>query len=474
MNNPATEAALGTGEKSSGLAYRFLKIFADIHPGEAPTAFLLTLNVFLLLLAYYLIKPVREALILVGQDPQTKAYLSGAQAILLIFVINAFSRLASKVPRHLLITWVTMFFISNLGLFYIFHLLGMPMGTMGIIFFIWLGIFNIFMVAQFWGFANDIYTDEAGKRLFPIVAVGQTLGAVFGWRIAHAVIGPFGKNFAYYMMLMAAGILGICIVLTITIHKREIKRIHERALRVDKKTAEEEKMKEQPLKKGGGFRLIFKSQYLLFYALVILSLNFVNATGEYIWGDILKPAAAKAVQMGTSGGLDEAQLVAKISADYQGLASIIALIIQLFLVSRIIKWVGVSGSLLFLPLIALGGYGFVTFGASLILVKWIKGLENGTDYSLMNTTKGALFLITSREEKYKGKAAADTFFYRGGDALAAVMVFVGYNFLKFKAESFAKLNVAVILIWIFFSILVIREYKKIRAKTAVPGTAQTS
>ena len=474
MRNSTIQSPPGTGEKPFGLAYRFLKIFSDVRPGEVTTALLLTCNVFLLLLAYYLIKPVREALILIGKDPQMKAYLGGAQAILLIFVIKGFSWLASRAPRHLLITWMTLFFISNLGLFYVFHLLGMPIGTMGIIFFIWIGIFNIFMVAQFWGFANDIYTDEAGKRLFPIIAFGQTLGAVFGWRIAALVIGPLGKDFAYYMMLIAGAVLGFCIALTIVIHRREIHSIREKSLRADQKMTAAETIKEQPLKKGGGFSLIFKSRYLLFYSLVILSLNFVNFIGEYIWSDVLKPAAVKAVQMGASGGLNEEQLVAKISADYQGLASIIALIIQLFLVSRILKWVGVSGSLLFLPFIALGGYGFITFGASLVLVKWIKGLENGTDYSLMNTTKGALFLITSREEKYKGKAAADTFFYRSGDALGAVMVFIGYNFLKFKAESFAKLNVVVILVWILFCILVIREYKKKKALLTAPRAEMSS
>ncbi len=461
----------GQGRERLRPIHRFLKIFTDLRPGEATTALLLTLNVFLLLLAYYLIKPVRETLILMGKDAQTKAYLGGAQAILLIFVIKGFSRLASKVPRHLLITWVTLFFISNLALFYVLHLLGMPKGTIGIIFFVWIGIFNIFTIAQFWGFANDIYSEEDGKRIFPMIAIGQTLGAVFGWRIADLVIGPFGRNFAYYMMLMSGGILVICIGLTFLIHKREIRRIEEKARSAPQKTAAQTSEIERPLKRGGGFSLIFQSRYLLFYALVILSLNFVNSTGEFIWSDVLKPTALKAVQTGSSGGLNADQLVAKISADYQGLASLIALIIQLFLVSRIIRWAGVGGALLFLPLIALGGYGFITFGASLVMVKWIKALENGTDYSLMNTTKGALFLITSREEKYKGKAAADTFFYRGGDALAAVMVFVGFNFLGFSAESFARLNVAVIVVWIFFCVLVIREYRRLRARAALssPG-----
>ena len=80
--------------------YRFLRLFADIRPGEASKALLLALNVFLLLLAYYILKPLRESLLLVDKDmPQVKSYLSGAQAVLFVFVIKAFSRLASKVPR---------------------------------------------------------------------------------------------------------------------------------------------------------------------------------------------------------------------------------------------------------------------------------------------------------------------------------------------------------------------------------------
>jgi ATP/ADP translocase len=103
-------------------------------------------------------------------------------------------------------------------------------------------------------------------------------------------------------------------------------------------------------------------------------------------------------------------------------------------------------------------------GVSLLLIKWVKGFENGVDYSLMNTTKGALFLITSREEKYKGKAAADTFFYRTGDALAAITFIIGMQYLHFKVERMAQLNVVVTAIWIIFCVLVMREYRKIKMK----------
>jgi AAA family ATP:ADP antiporter len=152
------------------------------------------------------------------------------------------------------------------------------------------------------------------------------------------------------------------------------------------------------------------------------------------------------------------------------LYNLIALIVQLFLVSRIFKRVGVSGALLILPFIALGGFGLVGgLGASLLLIKWVKGFENGLDYSLMNTTNGALFLITSREEKYKGKAAADTFFYRTGDTLAAVTFIIGMQYLHFSVERLAQVNVVVTAVWVLFCFLVIREYRKIKSRMGPVG-----
>ena len=110
------------------------------------------------------------------------------------------------------------------------------------------------------------------------------------------------------------------------------------------------------------------------------------------------------------------------------------MLIQLFLVSRIFQWVGIAGALIVLPVISLGRIRPAPFGASLGLMKWIKSVENGTDYSLMNTTKAALFLKTTREEKYKAKAAIETFFVRGGDTLPAVAVFLGTTFLAARSS----------------------------------------
>ncbi len=458
--------------------YRFLRLFADIRRGEAGKALLLALNVFLLLMAYYILKPLRESLLLVDKNSAViKSCLSGAQAVLFVFVIKAFSRLASKVPRHVLITWTTSFFISNLGLFYLLHAGGMAKKPMGILFFVWVGIFNYFVIAQFWGFANDLYSDEAGKRTFPLVALGATLGGLIATLpFMKTLRNSLGGNWEFKLMLIAGCLLFLCIVLARKIHRRDVRGTCDARGPGVAGAAAEPCVQEQPLEAGGGFRLIFKSRYLLLIAVMIGLYNFVNATGEFIMSDVTLrnsitaaapaegplpdglPAASPAIPKRSVG-----KAIHNAFMDYQFLTNLIALVIQLFLVSRVFKWVGVGGALLFLPLIALGGYALISFGAVFAVVRGVKAFENGTDYSLQNTTKAALFLVTKREEKYKAKAAIDTFFVRGGDTLSALAILAGTQLLGLPIERYALINVAVLIVLIGVCLKLIPAYRRRRA-----------
>ena len=488
MPDTLTAAIPPPGGSRYNVGYKFLRLFADIRQGEAPKALLLALNIFLLLLAYYILKPLRESLLLVDKNaPVVKSYLSGAQAVLFVFVIKAFSRLASKAPRHVLITWTTTFFISNLVIFYALHAGGMAVKPMGIMFFVWVGIFNYFVIAQFWGFANDLYSDEVGKRTFPLVAFGATLGGLVATLpFMKKLRESLGGNWEFKLMLIAGVVLFLCIVLARLIHRRDVRRTREDREKGLAGAEEKARVQEKPLKAGGGFRLVFKSRYLFLIALMIGLYNFVNATGEYIITAVtvnksIEKAAASTAAASALGAAatskGEAAEAAAAEAqglpaqtqkeeiydafrDYQFLTNLIALVIQLFFVSRIFKWVGVGGALLFLPLLALGGYALVSFGAAFLLVRWVKSLENGTDYSLQNTTKAALFLVTKREEKYKAKAAIDTFFVRGGDTLSALAVFVGTQLLGLRIERYALLNVVVVALLLVLCLKIIPAYGK--------------
>ena len=172
-------------------------------------------NVFLLLTAYYIIKPVREALILGDAGAEIKSYAGALQAMLFLFIVPLYSAVAGRVNRIRLINGVTAFFISNL---FIFYLLGQLELSLGVPFFLWVGLFNLMLVAQFWAFANDVYTAEQGKRLFAIIGIGSSLGAIFGAQLAGWLFEPMGP---YPMMLVTAAILGVCMVLTNWVHHRE-------------------------------------------------------------------------------------------------------------------------------------------------------------------------------------------------------------------------------------------------------------
>ena len=160
---------------------RALAVFADVRPGEAAGVLLLSLNAFLLLAGYYMLKTAREALILSQGGAEVKSYSSAGQAIILLALIPLYGAFASKVNRKSLLTATMLFFMSNLVVFYV---LGMRGAREGVVYFLWVGIFNVFVISQFWAFANDLYTESQGKRLFPIIGFGSSLGAWLGAQAA--------------------------------------------------------------------------------------------------------------------------------------------------------------------------------------------------------------------------------------------------------------------------------------------------
>ena len=198
---------------------RILSPFASVRPGEGGTALLLMVNVFILLTAYYIVKPVREALILGESGAEIKSYASGGQAALFLLIIPLYGMLGSRVNRVWLINGVTAFFASNLALFFILGQLGL---SLGVIFYLWVGLFNLMLVAQFWAFANDVYTKPQGERLFGVVGIGASLGAIFGALLAGWMFKPVGP---YPMMLISAGLLALSMILTNWVHLREKRRM---------------------------------------------------------------------------------------------------------------------------------------------------------------------------------------------------------------------------------------------------------
>jgi AAA family ATP:ADP antiporter len=462
---------------------RALRPFTDVRPGEAGTALLLTLNIFLLLAAYYIVKPLREALILSGEGAEVKSYAAAGQAILLLGLVPAYGLLADRLPRRALLNAVTAFFVLCLVAFFA---LTRAQVNVGVIFFLWVGIFSLMIVAQFWSFANDLYTKEQGERLFVIVAFGMSLGAVIGSVLAREIIPLVGVPQA---LLVAAGLLILAAVVSNVVDARERAR-HETHLPPHLTTAEipaatgeyqiqalqeSEKLTVSlpgtgPVNRPGTFRLVFGNRYLLLIALLMLVVNWVNTTGEYILGRTVAAAAATAVSAGTAGGLGVPEYIGRFYSEFFLVVNVLGLLLQLFVVSRILKYFGVRVAILVLPLIALTGYTILAFAPVLALVRAVKIAENATDYSIQNTVRNVLFLPTSRDEKYKAKQAIDSFFWRAGDVMSAALVFVGVTKLGMGTTGFARVNLVLACVWVILALAVGREYVR-RSRARESGAA---
>ncbi|NOT33271.1 MAG: hypothetical protein HOP12_03780, partial [Candidatus Eisenbacteria bacterium] len=222
-----------------------------------------------------------------------------------------------------------------------------------------------------------------------------------------------------------------------------------------------------PLGREGAFQLIARDRYLLLIALLMLVLNWVNTNGEYI---LSRSVAAEAerrlafVTVADPRAFKEA-FIGSFYADFFSWVNLVGMLAQLFLVSRVLKWFGVRVALFVLPFIALGGYGLLAFAPLLGLVKIAKIAENATDYSLQNTARQALFLTTSREAKYKAKAAIDSLFVRGGDLLSTALVFIGAQY-ALAPRAFAAINLVLVMAWLAIAIGIAREHRK---RAAISG-----
>ena len=481
------DIALGQRRDRSGFE-RFLGLFAEVRGGEGLTAVLMFLNIFLILASYYVLKTVREALTIAGikiggvEGDEAKTYLSVAMALLLLVVVPLYGYLGTRMTR-LRLLWTTTGFIVVCLIAFLFWGRATGIGTgIGISFFVWLGIVNYFVIAQFWSYANDIYTEEQGKRLFAIIAIGQSLGAVVGPLLAAA-----GSDQTFLLLGLAAFMFVVCLGLYTWVNHRE-----ENSADAAKRAAAE-----KPLGKDGGFELVFKSKYLFLIAMSILVTNLINTTGEYILSNAAKnhakaevPAAAVLERPagaggsgapGTSPGVDELSLTAqqqralrnrrgavigKFYGRFFSIVNLVGVLVQMLLVSRIFKYLGIRFALFVLPVIAFGGYAAIGLIGGMLIIRAVKTAENATDYSLQNTVKQALYLPTSREAKYKAKAAIDVFFVRFGDAGSALLVSVGLHALSFGVSQLAYVSVGLSAVWIAICVGIAREHRKL-----VPGDA---
>lgn len=427
-----------------------LRPFTKVEPQEVTLVVLMTLTSFLLLTGYYLLKVVREPLILSQAGAEGKLYSRAGQTVLMIGFVHLYGELAKRVGRRRLLLIVFSFFISNLAIFAVLSRAGVEIG---IPFFLWVGLFSYTVVAQFWGLAADIYSEEQGKRLFPIIGGGSSVGALAGASIARGLM-PFGPH---VLMGSAVIVLIACVSMIwwIERHTADQRAAEQKALGEGAEAPPAEK----PMSAEGAFRLLAKDRYLLLIAGMAIALNWVNSSGEYLLDRALLATST------------DKTFIGNFKAEYSLWYNLLGVGLQLLVVSRVLKYVGVRKALFLMPGFSMIGYAVAAFLPVLRVVQVVKIGENALQYSLQDTTRHALFLVTSRAEKFVGKTAVDTIAVRLGSVMSAIVVWLGTR-NGMPLSAFAALNVALTMVWMGFALAIGREHRRRSEREEPPASAQ--
>jgi len=404
------------------------KVWEDMRSPEGVATLRFAVRLFLILLAYYLLKPVREELILDGGSAEIRSYALAAQAALLLFLVPFYSHIIKHLHGDKLFHIVTIFLAANIGVFYLLGSSGMDIGVP---FFIWLGIFSVVQISQFWTMVSDYHCVDKGKRLTSYIAIGGSLGAMIGSMVAKTLYLEMG---AYGLMILAIIMLVVAVIMPGA--KTDMRKDHH-------EQSDEESIQHML----GGLKRVMDVPYLRWIAASVVLLNLINSTGEFVLADF--------VTAENSGS--------EIGAFYSTFylyVNIATLVLQAFVVRPLYQAIGVGGALISLAVINLGMYISVLAFPVLAWFAIVKMADNSIDYSVANTTKQILFLPLDRFTRYEGMLAVNTFFTRFGDLIQGGVIFIVISVLALPTMFLVGTNIVLCLLWLFVTINVSRRFKQ--------------
>ena len=342
------------------------------------------------------------------------------------------SDLYSHIIKHLhgdkLFHIVTLFLAANIGLFYLLGSTGMDIGVP---FFIWLGIFSVVQISQFWTMVSDYHCVEAGKRLTSYIAIGGSLGAMIGSMVAKTLYLELG---AYNLMVLAIIMLVVAVLLPGA--KVEMRKEHQ-------EISDEDSMKHLL----GGLKRVMDVPYLRWIAASVVLLNLINSTGEFILADFV--TAEK------SG-----EEIGAFYSTFYLYVNIATLVLQAFVVRPLYQAIGVGGALISLAVFNLSMYLSVLAFPVLAWFAIVKMADNSIDYSVANTTKQILFLPLDRFTRYEGMLAVNTFFTRFGDLIQGGIIFIVISVLALPTMFLVGTNIVLCLLWLFVTFNVSQRFKQ--------------
>ena len=354
---------------------------------------------FCVLSSYYIIRPVREEMA-VGGGPNTIPLLFIGTFLTMIVATSAFGWVASRYPRRTFLPWVYLFFISNILIFWAIFTQARGADAdyvwLGRVFFVWLSVFNLFVVSVFWSFMADIYTREQGRRLFGFITSGGSIGAIIGGIATSSLV----TNIGFQHLLPISASLLLIAVLCIGRLRHWVHHEHEDQL---DDTVESNK----PL--GGnafaGITHLISSKYFLGIALMSLVASLLGTALYMFRAELIEIAI-----------LDPDERI-RFFSNMNVASNTLALFAQMFLVKQVVTRFGIGRSLFLFPLASIIGFAVLAFEPTLIAVAVLDVVRRGLGFGFAKPSTDMLYSVVTPEEKYKTKNAIDTAIYRGGDVV---------------------------------------------------------
>lgn len=401
----------------------FAKI-VDVRPNELRALWLGFTFFFVVLAGYYVIRPIRDN---IGATQfENLWWMFTVVLVAMIFANALFSAVVSRMSRRRFIPIAYRFFILNLIIFFVL-MQYMPPGKQPWVdgcFFVWVSVFNLFATAVFWGFMTDLFTTEQGKRLFGFIAVGGSLGGILGPIITASLVHYVSTG---YLLLICAAMLEIA---------AQSVRFFPAEFRRSDSTSGEDAAAEKPI--GGrfwdGVTHICKSPYLFGLFLFILLYTLTSTWTYFQQSDLTRTAFTdKAARTAFFAKLDLS-------------VNTLTLILQIFLTGRLMKFFGVTVTLLFMPVLSLIGFTAMGFAPVLSVLAAFQIARRASTFAFMRPAREVLFTVLKREDKYKAKSFIDTFGYRCGDQLGSLS-YKGLQQLGLGFSGISYIAVAVVAGW---------------------------
>jgi len=372
-----------------------IRRFADVRKGEGASLLWAFVLFFCVLCSYMILRPVREAMGIAAGVEHLQWLFTGTFVAMLLGV-PVFSALVSKLGRRRFVPIVYHFFAANLVIFFLLleTLEGAGRQAVAWAFWIWISVFNLFVVSVFWGLMADLFREEQGRRLFGVIAVGGSAGALVGPALTAVLVARIGVP---SLLLISFGLLeaGVFCLGRLLRSRAEATGAEEVSRRAD----------EDPIGGGtmDGFRRVFSSPYLLGIAGYVLLMSLV---GTFMYFE-----QARLVRDAIPGDGERTALFAKMDLA----VNITAVLCQALVFHRLVRWLGLGKTLALMPLATVIGLVVLGLRFELWTLVVFQVIQRGTNFGVANPAREVLFTVVPREDKYKAKAFIDTVTLRGAD-----------------------------------------------------------